>query len=126
MKLTENEARATQKFLGYSHKKGIKVARKIRGKTVDEAIRILQFAPQAAAKATLKILRSAVANAVETKAMRAEALVVRAVLVNKAPSFKRIKYRARGRADRIQRRNNHTTVVLGEVAPKAAPAAKAD
>ena len=35
MKLTQNEAKATQKFLGYSYKKGIKVAKKIRGKTVE-------------------------------------------------------------------------------------------
>jgi large subunit ribosomal protein L22 len=122
MKLTQNEAKATQKFLGYSYKKGIKVAKKIRGKTVDEAIQILQFAPQAAARATLKILRSAIANAVETKGMSAEDLVVKTVLVNKAPSFKRIKYRARGRADRMQRQNNHTTVVVAERASAAAQA----
>ena len=122
MKLTQNEAKATQKFLGYSYKKGIKVAKKIRGKTVDEAIQILQFAPQAAARATLKVLRSAIANAVETKGMSAEDLVVKTVLVNKAPSFKRIKYRARGRADRMQRQNNHTTVVVAERVSSAAKA----
>lgn len=122
MKLTQNEAKATQKFLGYSYKKGIKVAKKIRGKTVDQAIQILQFAPQAAARATLKILRSAIANAVETKGMNAEDLVVKTVLVNKAPGFKRINYRARGRADRMQRQNNHTTVVVAERASAAAKA----
>lgn len=122
MKLTQIEAKATQKFLGYSYKKGIKVAKKIRGKTVDEAIQILQFAPQAAARATLKILRSAIANAVETKGMSAEGLVVKTVLVNKAPCFKRIKYRARGRADRMQRQNNHTTVVVAERVSAAAMA----
>ena len=47
--------------------------------------------------------------------MRAEDLIVKHVLVNQATSFKRIKCRARGRADRIHRRNNHTTVVLGEM-----------
>ncbi len=124
MKLTDKEARATQKFLGYSYKKGIKVARKIRGLHVDEALKILQFAPQAAARATLKILRSAMANAVETKGMKAENLVVKTVFVNRAPGFKRISYRARGRADRMVRQNNHTTVVLGEV-EKSAPRAAA-
>lgn len=122
MKLTQTEAKATQKFLGYSYKKGIKVAKKIRGKTVNEAIQILQFAPQAAARATLKVLRSAVANAVETKGMNAEALVVKTVLVNKAPGFKRINYRARGRADRMTRQNNHTTVVVAERVSAAAKA----
>lgn len=123
MRLNDKEARATQKFLGYSYKKGNAVARKVRGLHVDEAIRVLQFSPQAAARATLKVLRSAMANAVETKGMKAENLVVKTVLVNKAPSFKRLKCRARGRADRMLRRNNHTTVVLGEldvVAPKPA------
>lgn len=121
MQWTEKEARATQKFLGYSYKKGIRIAKKISGLPVDEAISMLSFLPQAAARATLKILQSAVANAVNNHEMEAENLAVKAVLVNKAPSFKRLKYRARGRADRMLRRNNHTTVVLGEVASSAAP-----
>ena len=115
MRLTEKEARATQKFLGYSYKKGLVVAKKIAGKHVDEAIGILQFSPQQAGGATLKVLRSAMANATENHGMRAEDLVVKHVLVNQATSFKRIKCRARGRADRVHRRNNHTTVVLGEM-----------
>lgn len=114
-RFTGREARATQKYLGYSYKKGVAVAKKIRGAHVDQAIRTLQFSPQQAARATLKVLKSAIANAVETKGMKAENLVVQHVLVNKATSYKRIKYRARGRADRMVRRNNHTTVVLGEL-----------
>jgi len=125
MRLSDKEAKATQKFLGYSYKKGNAVARKVRGKHVDEAIRVLQFSPQQAARATLKVLRSAMANAVENHGMQAENLVVKTVLVNKAPSFKRLKCRARGRADRMLRRNNHTTVVLGEVETRS-PEAKTD
>lgn len=115
-KLNEKEARATQKFLGYSYKKGNRLATKVRGKHVDEAIRLLQFSPQAAARATLKLIRSAMANAVENHGMKAESLVVKTIMVNKAPGFKRLNYRARGRADRMTRENNHTTVVLGEIA----------
>jgi large subunit ribosomal protein L22 len=122
LKVNEKEAKATQKFLGYSYKKGIKVAKKIRGLDVNTAIRVLQFAPQAAAQATLKILRSAMHNATENHGMKLEDLVVKTVLVNKAPGFKRLKYRARGRADRMVRQNNHTTVILGEIA-RAVPVA---
>jgi large subunit ribosomal protein L22 len=123
-KLNDKEAKATQKFLGYSYKKGNRLASKIRGKTVDEAIRLLQFSPQMAARATLKIIRSAMANAVENHGMKAEDLVVKTIMVNKAPGFKRLNYRARGRADRMVRHNNHTTVVLGEIArtEKSGPA----
>jgi len=125
IKLNDKEARATQKFLGYSYKKGIKVARKVKGLAVSRAIEVLQFAPQAAASATLKLIRSAMANAVENHGMREEDLVVKTILVNKAPSFKRLKYRARGRADRMVRQNNHTTVVLGERTRAEAGAAEA-
>ncbi len=116
MKMTGRVAKATQKFLGYSNKKGMIVARRLRGLTVDQALAVLQFSPLTAARATLKVLKSAVANATNTKGMKAEDLVVTAVMVNRAPGYKRINYRARGRADRMERRNNHTTVVLGEIA----------
>lgn len=116
MQVTGKEARATQKFLRFSPRRGHKIVWKIRRKHVDQAIAILQFSPQKAARETLKVLKSAIANATKNHGMKAENLFVKEVLVDKAPSFKRIVYRARGRADRMARRNNHTTIVLGEIA----------
>lgn len=108
------EARATIRYLRYSAQKGRLVADLIRGRDVDEAAAILEACPKRAAVWTLKLLKSAKANAQNTKDMRPESLYVKSVYVDEGPTMKRIMTRARGRADRRFRRTCHTTIVLEE------------
>lgn len=86
----------------------------IRGKNVDEACAILSNMPNAAAEVTLKVVKSAIANAENNKGLNKDNLYVAEVYATQAPTMKRIKYRAKGSADRILKRSSHITVVLDE------------
>ena len=114
MEMTATEARATAKFLRYSAQKGRLVADMIRGKRVDEAIALLEASKKAAAKTTLKVLKSAMANAADNKGLNVDELFIKTIYVDEGPTLKRWMPRARGRADRINKRTCHTTVVLAE------------
>ena len=85
----------------------------IRGKDVQTALGILTYNPRYASSVIKKLLESAVANA-ENNGMNPENLYVAECYANKAPTMKRIKPRAQGRAYRIEKRNCHITVVLDE------------
>jgi len=106
------EASATARFLRYSARKGRFVADLIRGKRVDEAVALLETCKKLAAKTTLKVLKSAMANAADSKHLNVDELFVKTIYVDEGPSLKRWLPRARGRADRILKRTCHTTVVL--------------
>ena len=99
------EAKATARYLRYSARKGRLVADMIRGKRVNEAVSI---------RWTLKVLKSAMANASDSKKLNVDDLYVRTIFVDEGPTIKRWLPRARGRADRINKRTCHTTVVLAE------------
>lgn len=108
------EARAVARFLRHSARKGRFVADMIRGKRVDAAVAMLQTSKRAAAAVTLKVLRSAMANAADSKKLNVDDLYVKSIFVDEGPMMKRWLPRARGRADRICKRTCHTTVVLAE------------
>ena len=107
-------ARVTGKFLRFSARKGRLIADMIRGLPAARAVTVLKETPRKAARATLRLLESALANAEDTKKLKAEDLVVRTVMVDEGPTMKRVMPRARGRADRINKRTCHATVVLDE------------
>jgi large subunit ribosomal protein L22 len=86
----------------------------IRGKDVTTAIGIVTYNPRYASSLIKKLLESAVANAENNNGMKAEDLYVEECYANQAPTMKRIKPRAQGRAYRILKRNSHITVVLNE------------
>lgn len=106
------EVRATGKYIRISPRKAKKVVDLIRGKPVTEAMNILSFTRKWSARQVEKILKSAIANAENNFGMNSDILYVRRALVNTGPAFKRIKPRARGRADLIRRRTLHVTIVL--------------
>ncbi|HLC25917.1 MAG TPA: 50S ribosomal protein L22 [bacterium] len=107
------EVRAVLKFLRSSPRKVRLVADLIRGKKVGEALSILTYTEKRAARNLEKILRSAVANASETKKVRdVDELVISRVLVDPGPVWKRYMPRARGRATPIRKRTSHVTLVL--------------
>ena len=103
----------------------------VRGVPVDQALSILEFAPQAAAETVHKVLRSAVANAETTEGLDTHDLVVSVAHVDVGPTMKRWRPRAQGRATRINKRTSHITLVvqpasaLAPAAPEPKPAKKA-
>lgn len=107
-------AKATVKYERISSRKVKIVADLIRGKNADEAMAILQFTPKAGAEVLTKLLKSAIANAVNTKQMAESKLYVAEIYSNQGPTLKRIRAAAKGSAVRIRKRTSHTTIVLKE------------
>jgi large subunit ribosomal protein L22 len=114
--------KAVARYIRMSPRKARLVADLVRGKTVAEALAILQYSPQVAARHIEKVLRSAVANAEHNHQVRnLDDLRVSAV-IDGGPSLKRIQPRAMGRAFWIRHRLAHITVGLTEAGAGTAPA----
>jgi large subunit ribosomal protein L22 len=105
---------ASLRFLRLAPRKVRLVADTIRGMPVGDALAVLKFRPQAAAKPLAKLLRSAVANA-EGKGGRVDvdALVVKTLTVDQGPKMRRFMPRAMGRAFRVEKKTSHVYVELG-------------
>ena len=89
------------------------VADLVRGKTVAEALVVLRFVDKRAADPFAKLIKSAEANAI-SNGKSAERLIISKVAVDKGSVLKRFMPRARGSASRINKRNSHIFVELGE------------
>ncbi|HBG76027.1 MAG TPA: 50S ribosomal protein L22 [Clostridiales bacterium] len=87
----------------------------IRGKTVSEALGILEYTPKAASEPVVKLLKSAAANAKNNLEMDPDRLYVAEVTANEGPTLKRLRARAQGRANRIRKRTSHINIVLDEL-----------
>jgi large subunit ribosomal protein L22 len=87
----------------------------VRGKSVSQALSILGFTRKKAALPVQKLLKSAVANAVENDGINdVETLVIDRIMVDEGPTLKRYMPRARGRATPIRKRTSHIRIVLRE------------
>lgn len=109
------EAKAIARYVRVSPQKARLVVDLIRGKKVNEAITTLAFTKKAASKVVDKVLKSAVANAENTKKIDVDTLYVKKAYVNQAPTMKRIHSKAMGRANVIRRRSSHITIILDEL-----------
>ncbi|MEN6371185.1 MAG: 50S ribosomal protein L22 [Armatimonadota bacterium] len=105
---------AVAKYIRISPRKVRFVVDAIRGKHVQDALAILQFVPNNAARTVSKLLKSAIANAENNHRMDSDSLEVIHIHVDEGPTLKRISPRAMGRAYRIMKRTSHITVGLGE------------
>ena len=103
---------AKAKMLRVSPRKARLVADMVRGKPVEEAQDILTFSTQKAAGLVSKVLESAIANAEENEGADVDELRVGEIFVDEGVTMKRIRPRARGRADRILKRTSHVTVAV--------------
>ena len=108
------EALAKHKFARSSAQKARLVADQIRGLSVDKALNVLTYSQKKAAELVKKVLLSAIANAEHNEGADIDTLKVKTVFVDEGPSMKRIKPRAKGRADRIVKRTSHITVVVAD------------
>ncbi len=105
---------ATLKFTHLSPQKLRLVADQVRGMPVDKAINILAFSEKKGAVIVKKVLESAIANAENNDGADIDELKISAIQVNQGPTMKRLRPRARGRADRILKRTSHLTVTVSE------------
>lgn len=117
----EPGAFAVARFVRITPQKARRVINLVRGMSVDEALPLLRFAPQAAADNVYKLVDSAATNAETTEGLDRSTLVISKALVDEGPTMKRWRPRAKGAANRILKRTSHITVV---VQPGDAVAAK--
>ena len=108
------EATAKPTYVRISPRKVQIVLDLIRKQPADKAMAILQYTPKAACAPVMKVLRSAMHNAENNNNMDVSKLYIAECYANAAPTMKRIKPRAQGRAYRILKRNSHITLVLDE------------
>ena len=108
------EAKAIARFIRISPRKVGIVCDLIRGKSVAQATAILMATPKAASEPLLKLLKSAAANAENNHGMDPEKLYVAETFATGGPIIKRIMPRAQGRANRINKRTSHVTIVVKE------------
>lgn len=108
------QARAVARYVRISPRKARQVTNLIKGKSLSEALAVLQFTPKRASRIVEKVVRSAAANAENNHDMNTDALYVVNSYVDEGPTMRRYIPRARGRADRIRKRTSHITVVLAE------------
>jgi large subunit ribosomal protein L22 len=108
------EVKAKLRYLRIAPRKVRLVADLIRGKSVEEAERILNFTRKKAALPLLKLLKSAIANAKHNFNLDEKNLYISKIIVDEGPKMEKIFPRARGRADIIQKKTSHVTLVLKE------------
>jgi large subunit ribosomal protein L22 len=113
---SNNEARAVVRHVKMSPRKVRIVANMVRGKNVDDAIATLKLLPKKSAKLIEKAINSAAANADDKSKGKAniDSLIVKSIQIDNGPILKRWMPRAMGRANRIQHRTSHITVVVAE------------
>ena len=90
------------------------VADQIRGKRVEEALNILSFSTKKGAHMVKKLLESAIANAEHNEGADVDELTVSRAFVDESLTMKRLRPRAKGRADRIFKRTCHITLAVAD------------
>ena len=118
---------ARHRFARITARKARRIADLIRGRSVNEALELLEFAPQRGASFYLKVVRSAVANASLDENVNINRLVISECRADDGPLAQgRLRFRPgpQGRAMPFAKRLSHLTVKVRELeeieeAPKA-------
>ena len=105
---------ATLKYTHLSPQKMRLIADQVRGMSADQAVTLLSFSNKKGARIVKKVLESAIANAENNNGVDIDDLKITAIQVNQGPTMKRLRPRARGRADRLLKRTSHLTVEVSE------------
>lgn len=109
------KATARLRYVSIPPRKMRLVADMIKGMPVEKALNILNFTPRIAAHHIAKTLKSAAANALSvegTDHLKPEDLMVSNVIVDAAPTAKRVRFQSMGRVFRYKKRFCHLTVML--------------
>jgi len=107
--------KATHKYADMSVRKMRPFASLIRGRRADEAMELLRFLPNKAARLFEQVLKSALGNAEFKGARNIDDLIVTESRVDGGPIMKRIMPRARGTAYPIKRRYSHIKLTLSDL-----------
>jgi large subunit ribosomal protein L22 len=108
------EVSAKLKGANISAQKARLVADQVRGKDVEAALELLTYSNKKAAELVKKVLNSAIANAEHNEGADIDELTVSTIFVDEGLTMKRIRPRAKGRADRILKRTCHITVKVAD------------
>lgn len=108
------QSKAYLRYLRIAPRKVRLVADLIRGKSVEQAQTLLRFTNKGGTTPLVKLLNSAVASGVHNFQLDPANLYIAKILVDEGPKLKRVNPRARGRADQIQKKTSHITLVLDE------------
>jgi len=107
------EAKAIARYVRMTPRKARRVLDLIRGKKAGEAVVALKFMPYRAARAVEKVLKSAMANAIEKfPNLDVDSMIIAHAVADQGPMMKRIEPRAMGRANVIRKKTCHVTIVL--------------
>ena len=106
--------RAKARFLRVAPRKVRDVVDLVRGKPVEEALNLLEFSSKKAAHIVKKVLDSAIANAENNEGADVDELKVSSIFVDEGMTMKRLRPRAKGRADRIFKRSCHITIKVAD------------
>lgn len=109
------EVIAKAKYIRMSPRKVRAVVSVIRGMEIPKALDQLRFLSKWAVRPVTKLINSAVANAENNFELKKENLFIKEIKVDKGPTLRRWKPRARGRAAPIRKRTSHITVILAEL-----------
>ncbi len=116
---------AKQNGVRISPRKVSEVAALVRGRSVNDALTILNYTPRRAAGPVRDAVKSAAANAEHNHSYMPGTLEIIEISVTAGPRLKRYMPAARGRARRFQRKSSHIKVVVeGEKREPKKPAAK--
>ena len=116
--------KAEAKGVRMSPRKVGEVAALVRGRSVADALTILEHTPRRAALAVIKTIKSAQANAAHNHNYKADSLRIVEITVNHGPRLKRFKPAAMGRALPFMKRTSHIRVLVeGEQRAAAKPVA---
>ena len=110
------EAKAVVRHVSMSPRKMRVIANLVRGKRVEEAMSLLKLMPKKGAYVIRKLLISAVANAEQQGEVDVDTLLIRDCNVDNGPILKRWMPRSMGRANRINHKTSHLTVVVSDEA----------
>jgi len=108
------EVAARLKGARISAQKARLIADQVRGMPVEKALSVLEFSPKKAAHIVKKVLDSAIANAENNEGADVDELKVSSIYVDEGMTMKRLRPRAKGRADRIFKRSCHITIKVSD------------
>lgn len=108
------EAKAIHKYARIAPRKARRVVDLIRGKKAGEAMTSLKFMPYRGAHFVEKLLKSAMANAEQKKAVNAEQMRVVKAYVDQGSTMKRMQAKAMGRGSMIKKKTSHITLHLSD------------
>lgn len=103
---------ANIKKVTISPRKVAVVAALVRGRTVSDALTILEHTPRRAAGAVKEALKSAQANAKHNHNYKPDSLFISEISITPGPRFRRYRPAARGRALPFERKTSHIRVVV--------------